>query len=335
MMTSRFLTYAGLLFVLLLALVLQMCDSTPTETKNGEVTVNIMGSWELTTTITSNTCGLPNGTTDTEIIVLAESAGGLSITTFSGPWGTAEVDGQSVSITGSETSDEFGHPATLETEGTGSASETEIAGTLTITVDFDPGSGDHTDCEITTSFVMTKLEENPCLDRASFGDPGDSDYILPYPVGMSYSVYQSYCHPTGGHRNQLAYDFSIPIGDTVVAARGGVVRGVREDSPDDGQGYGEHNYVYIEHQDGTSAFYAHLMQNSVIVEPGDTLETGQYFALSGNSGLSGEPHLHFGVYEEYPPVEGVDIPVNFRNADGTLDSRGGLIRWEFYTATSY
>ena len=56
---------------------------------------------------------------------------------------------------------------------------------------------------------------------------------------------------------------------------------------------------------------------------------------SGNSSQSDEPHLHFGVYEDYPPAEGVDIPVNFRNADGPLDSLGGLIRWEFYTATSY
>lgn len=334
-MMSRFLTYMGLLFILLLALVLQMCDSKPTETKNGGVTVNIIGDWELTTTITSNTCGLPNGTTETEIVALAQSGDALSITTFSGLWGTAEVDGQNVTIAGLERSDDFGWPATLETAGTGSATETEITGSFTTTVDFDPGSGDHTDCEITTSFTMEKLEESPCLDRAIFGDPQDSDYILPYPVGASYSIYQSYCNPTGGHRNQLAYDFSIPIGDTVAAARGGVVRDIREDSPDDGQGYGEHNFVWIEHQDGTAAFYAHLMQNSVIVEPGDTLQLGQYFALSGNSGESDEPHLHFGVYEDYPPVEGVDLPVNFRNADGPLDSRGGLIRWEFYTATSY
>jgi murein DD-endopeptidase MepM/ murein hydrolase activator NlpD len=332
---KRFLTYLALSLVLFSALVLQMCDSNPTDPKDKTQDLDLAGDWELTTTITSNTCGLPNGTTETETIVLAESGGGLSVTTFEGPWGTVQVDGHDLSLTGSETSDDLGHPATLETEGTGSGSESEITGTFTTTVDFEPGSGAPADCEITSSFTMTKLEESTCLDRATFGDPQDSDYILPYPVGASYSVYQSYCNPTGGHRNQLAYDFTIPIGDTVVAARGGVVRQVRENSPDDGQGYGEHNCVYIEHQDGTTAFYAHLMQNSVIVELGDTVETGQYFAQSGNSGESDEPHLHFGVYEDYPTVEGVDIPINFRNADGPLDDRGGLIRWESYTATSY
>jgi murein DD-endopeptidase MepM/ murein hydrolase activator NlpD len=318
-MIARHLIYAELFFILFMALVLLMCSSNPSDPKDDEQVLDLTGSWELTTTITSNTCGLPNGTTETSNILLAESGDSFSITIFSGRWGTAQVDGHNLSLTGSETSGEFGHPATLETEGIGSGSETEISGTFTTTVDFEPGSAEHTDCEITTSFTMTKLEESPCLDRASFGDPQDSDYILPYPVGASYSVYQSYCHPTGGHRNQLAYDFSIPVGDMVIAARGGVVRQIREDSPDDGQGYGEHNYVYIEHQDGTLAFYAHLMQNSVMVDPGDTVETGRYFAFSGNSGLTGEPHLHFGVYEDYPPVEGADIPVNFRNAEGPLD----------------
>ena len=127
----------------------------------------------------------------------------------------------------------------------------------------------------------------------------------------------------------------MPIGDAVVAARRGVVREVKEDSPDDGQGVGEHNYVYIEHIDGTLASYAHLMQNSVSVQPGDTVDVGEQFASSGNSGYSGEPHLHFLVYEGYPPSEGFDVPVNFRNADGPIDSLGGLIRGEIYEATPY
>ena len=65
------------------------------------------------------------------------------------------------------------------------------------------------------------------------GDRIKSYYILIYPVVVAYRVYQNYCGRTGGHRNQLAYDFTNPIGDTIVAARGGIVRDVREDSPDD------------------------------------------------------------------------------------------------------
>jgi murein DD-endopeptidase MepM/ murein hydrolase activator NlpD len=175
--------------------------------------------------------------------------------------------------------------------------------------------------------------ESPCLARANFGDPADSDYILPYPAGGKYYVSQSYCSRDGSHSNQLAYDFDMPIGTEVLAARGGTVKSIRDDSPDDGEGYGEHNYVFIQHTDGTVAFYAHLMQDGVLVEPGDEVAAGDLIAFSGNSGLTGgRPHLHFGVYLDWPPHEGRDAAVNFRNASGQLDPRGGLTVWRLFEA---
>jgi hypothetical protein len=260
----------------------------------------------------------------------------VTITNFDGLWGTGEPDGKTLEFTGTGASDDFGCPATLETEGTGLISETTIVGTAVATVSFNQDSCPGTpDCEIEMDIEMTRLDDCPCLERAVFGDPANSEYVLPFPVGAAYPVYQSYCFPAGGHRCQLAYDFTMPIGDPVVAARAGVVRLTKDDSPDDGQGVGEHNFVYIEHEDGTAAFYAHLMQHSVTVVSGDTLDIGEQFASSGNSGYSGEPHLHFGVYEDYPAAEGNDLPANFRNADGPLDLRGGLKRNETYTALPY
>lgn len=327
--------YFTLLIVALLSITLfLMCSSEPTEPQN-QAPMNITGSWELTSTITSNTCGMQSGESDTEVIDLTDNSGTLSIVNFDGLWGNGQFDGTTMQFTGTETSDRFGCSATITTNGNGSVSGADLVGTFIMMIDYDAGCNNFTDCTINSDFVMKKLEESPCLGRANFGDPQNSNYILPYPVGVSYPVYQSYCWLTGGHRNQLAYDFTMPIGDTVIASRGGIVRKVKEDSPDNGQGYGEWNYVYIQHDDGTSAFYAHLKQYSVVVEPNDTVETGQYFALSGNSGESGEPHLHIGVYANYPVVEGVDIPINFRNAEGPLDSRGGLIRGENYKALPY
>jgi murein DD-endopeptidase MepM/ murein hydrolase activator NlpD len=317
-------------------LFIQMCDSDSTDPGNQELTINVAGSWELTTQITSNTFGLQNGETNTEFIYLTDSSGVVSITNFNGHWGNGIVNGKNIHFTGTEVSDDFDTTATLVTEGTGSISETEIVGTLTTEVYINHVySNNNPEGMIASSFTMVKLEETTCYDRAIFGDPEESEYILPFPVGSAYPIYQSYCWCAGGHRNQLAYDFTIPIGDTIVAARDGVVREVQEDSPDNGQGYGEHNRVYIQHEDGTAAVYAHLMQNSVIVEPGDIVKTGQFFAFSGNSGESDVPHLHFGVYENYPPVEGLDVPVNFRNAEGPLDNLGGLIRGAVYKALPY
>jgi hypothetical protein len=307
------------------------------ETNVPEQNVDLTGSWELTSTVTSNTCGLQNGETLEEVIYIEDSNGALSITTFSGDWGSGAVNGQNLSFNGSDYMDDLGCYAAIETDGQGLISGNQISGTFTMTVNFDPDSCDesYNDCSISCSYTMARVEEISCLGRAVFGNPEYSDFTLPYPIGKSYTVIQSYCWQTGGHRNQLSYDFDTAIGDTIVAARGGVVREIREDSPDNGQGEGEHNYIFIQHIDETVAFYAHLMQNNVFVEPGDTVYVGQLIALSGNSGLSSGPHLHFGVYQNYHPVEGEDVPVNFSNTNGPLDERGGLIMGEVYEALPY
>ena len=184
----------------------------------------------------------------------------------------------------------------------------------------------------TTTTADTRDGEPDCLRRAEFEDRAHSQYILPFPVGARYKVTQTYCVATGSHRNQLAYDFKMPIGAEVVAAREGMVVDLRQDSPDDGRGYGEHNFVFIQHADGTVAFYAHLKQNGLLVEVGDKVESGQVIALSGNSGLTGRPHLHFGVYRSVVLQEGHDVPVNFRNTDYPLDDWGGLRQGGVYEA---
>ncbi len=175
-----------------------------------------------------------------------------------------------------------------------------------------------------------------CLKRAVFGDLRESLYVLPYPEGKTYQVGQTYCLSFGNHRNQLAYDFDMNIGEAVSAARAGTVMKVDDHFADDGSNPGdqEYNHVMIQHEDGTVAFYAHLLQNSVMVAEGDNVVRGQILARVGFSGMPNDaaPCLHFGVYAAWPPVEGEDVPVNFRNAEGTLDPRGGLFGLSMYKA---
>jgi murein DD-endopeptidase MepM/ murein hydrolase activator NlpD len=152
---------------------------------------------------------------------------------------------------------------------------------------------------------------------------------LPYPVGEKYRVIQTYCETDGSHYDQLAYDFGMPIGEDVTAARSGEVKIFQDDSPDKSvwENIGKYNYVYIEHEDGTVAFYAHLKQDSIVVNYGQYVEVGQLIGKSGNSGFTtGKPQLHFGVYQSYPAQDGYDLAVNFRNTDGQLDEHGGLMR---------
>jgi murein DD-endopeptidase MepM/ murein hydrolase activator NlpD len=177
-----------------------------------------------------------------------------------------------------------------------------------------------------------------CNDRAIQMMPDDPEYILPFPPGKSYILSQSVCYESGGHSNQLAYDFALSIGDTVCCMRSGVVRELREDQPDSGGliTASNHNYIMIEHVDGTVAFYAHVKQNSIIVEVNDNVKMGDMIALSGNSGNTlNFPHLHIGLYENYPPVETYDLPITFKNLKGTLDSRGILIADSIYAALPY
>lgn len=164
-----------------------------------------------------------------------------------------------------------------------------------------------------------------------------SPYILPYPVGQAYRVSQSYCTHLGSHANQLAYDFDIPVGRDIIASRAGRVVLLWEGTPDTGDSvYGfENNYLFIRHSDGTVAMYAHLKQYSIDVEVGDYVEQGQRVAASGNSGTWGTPHLHFGVYATWPNREGIDVPVNFSNAEGPLDARGGLQAARTYRAVPF
>jgi hypothetical protein len=294
-----------------------------------------MGVWELSSTVSSNTCDMANASTNTETITLIQCSNEVSVITGAGFWGSGTIKNDRLEFTGSEVkTDDDGCVSTHYSSGILTGTSTMLKGTFTTNITFDQDScADKTNCNVQTNVTISLIAayQSSCLDRDDFGDPATSEYILPWPVGKSYVLNNGYCQPNGGHREQLAYDFAIPLGDTIVAARGGVVRQVKEDSPDDGQG-SDHNHVMVEHTDGTVGFYAHLKQWGVIVEVAEIVDAGQPIALAGHSGTTGIVHLHFGTYSDWPPTEGNDRAVNFRNTNGPVDCRGGLVVGETYTA---
>jgi murein DD-endopeptidase MepM/ murein hydrolase activator NlpD len=79
-------------------------------------------------------------------------------------------------------------------------------------------------------------------------------------------------------------DYGVPVGTPIVAAHGGTVVEVRE-SPS----YG--NMIRIRGDNGIDTLYAHL--SSFGVQQGQQVTAGQQIALSGNTGRSTGPHLHF------------------------------------------
>ncbi len=167
-----------------------------------------------------------------------------------------------------------------------------------------------------------------------FPDWQTSAYVLPYPVGSSYFVSQANCS-TGGHHGayQYAYDFAMPIGTTVTAARAGVVAEIRMRFRDGQPGEGESNWVKIRHADNTIAAYSHLTANGALVKIGDRVVAGQAIGRSGNSGNTGGlPHLHFHLCPCSEPVDCGTLPVTFRNTDANPH---GLQSKRYYVALPY
>jgi murein DD-endopeptidase MepM/ murein hydrolase activator NlpD len=81
-------------------------------------------------------------------------------------------------------------------------------------------------------------------------------------------------------------DFATPEGSGVMAVAAGIVTGAGERS-----GYG--NLVEIDHGNGYITRYGH--NEKVLVKVGDRVLKGQNIALSGNTGRSTGPHVHFEV----------------------------------------
>jgi len=165
-------------------------------------------------------------------------------------------------------------------------------------------------------------------DREAVHDD-DHVYRLPYASGKSYRVIQGFgsrFSHTG--TEQYAVDFRMHEGTPVHAARSGVVARLEESNSigcwEDG--CGRHaNYVVVLHDDGTTGEYYHLLQDGALVEVGERVVAGQKIALSGNTGHTTIPHLHFAVYRAVEWGNTQSVPIRFVSADGIIEQprRGG------------
>ncbi|MCM1046301.1 MAG: M23 family metallopeptidase [Candidatus Gastranaerophilales bacterium] len=112
-------------------------------------------------------------------------------------------------------------------------------------------------------------------------------YIRPISGGRQTSAFGRRAAPTkGASTYHKGVDWAVPTGTSVYASSGGVV--VKAGW---GSGYGY--VVYIDHPDGRQTRYGHL--SKVLVSVGQTVKQGDRIALSGNTGVSTGPHLHFEI----------------------------------------
>jgi murein DD-endopeptidase MepM/ murein hydrolase activator NlpD len=106
-------------------------------------------------------------------------------------------------------------------------------------------------------------------------------------------------------------DFAVPVGTPVKAAHSGTVVKAGPNGGGDGPAYG--NAIVIKHANGTYSQYAHLSKIQVGI--GQKVATGQQIALSGNTGNSSGPHLHFEI-RTTPNYGSAVNPVSFLRALG-------------------
>ena len=111
------------------------------------------------------------------------------------------------------------------------------------------------------------------------GVVGEGNFM--WPTSGKISQRFSWYHP--------AVDIANASNPDIMASQGGSVISAGWN----GGGYG--NYVVIDHGNGFETLYAHMLNNSIVVKPGDRVRQGQKIGVMGSTGRSTGTHLHFEI----------------------------------------
>ncbi|HOP64448.1 MAG TPA: LysM peptidoglycan-binding domain-containing M23 family metallopeptidase [Spirochaetota bacterium] len=113
-------------------------------------------------------------------------------------------------------------------------------------------------------------------------------FLSPVRGGRTTSGFGTRRDPFNSRRMEFhkGIDIGVAIGTKVRASRSGrvIFSGYKG-------GYGR--LIILEHEFGYQTYYGHLSRS--LVKPGDSVSPGQVIALSGNTGRSTGPHLHFEI----------------------------------------
>ncbi|MDD2737544.1 MAG: M23 family metallopeptidase [Methylomonas lenta] len=152
----------------------------------------------------------------------------------------------------------------------------------------------------TTSSQTFTLQYQYVVGRPLPNYNSQTPYLPPLAPGSRFLVTQAFNGEFSHNdiQNRYAVDIMMPINTPIHASRAGTVLEVENDFSDSGtlRAYAtKANSIYILHDDGSMAIYAHLALEKAMVTPGLRVQAGELIGYSGNTGFSSGPHLHFAV----------------------------------------
>jgi beta-lactamase class D len=155
------------------------------------------------------------------------------------------------------------------------------------------------------------------VDLGIYPPAESSPYRLPWRAGVSRFVSQGN-RSFNSHRAKhfYAWDFVMPLGAEIVAARAGKV--IKIEQSFSGVGLNS-NFLWIQHEDGQISNYGHIQKDGALVKEGDVVQSGQPIALNGMVGETSLPHVHFVVFNR----DGTEsIPISFNDVPGGVPFAG-------------
>lgn len=145
----------------------------------------------------------------------------------------------------------------------------------------------------------------------------------PVPTGGKFLITQAFggTHSHSQEPNRYAIDVAMPVGETITAARDGIVVAVKDDYHMGGATryfLDKANRIEVLHSDGTFGVYGHILLGSAVVIEGQRVRAGDPLAGAGSSGFSTGPHLHFGLRANNGERM-ISLPFKFKQGDRVLE----------------
>ncbi|WP_455353648.1 M23 family metallopeptidase [Streptomyces sp. SYSU K217416] len=141
------------------------------------------------------------------------------------------------------------------------------------------------DDAVASTNVLVKADAKKKAAKKS-ANPAWTNPVANYTLSASFGL--------GGNmwsQKHSGQDYAVPVGTPVKAAGAGTIVKAGPNGGGDGPAYG--NAIVVKHANGKYSQYAHL--SKIKVQIGQKVKTNQQIALSGNTGNSSGPHLHFEI----------------------------------------